>query len=89
MVFSNKLGNITIALSVGGAGITFALQEVIASFAGWLAVLFGGRPYSTFIGKMEITSIQIQAGRCKNSANGFFNSNDNWVEFTLRFVVDF
>ena len=30
------------ALGVAGAGITFALQEVIASFAGWIAIMFGG-----------------------------------------------
>jgi small-conductance mechanosensitive channel len=42
IVYSNKLGGFTIALGVAGAGITFALQEVIASFAGWLAILFGG-----------------------------------------------
>ena len=41
-VFSNKLGSLTIALGVAGAGIAFALQEVIASFAGWLAISFGG-----------------------------------------------
>jgi len=42
IVFSNKLGGLTIALGVAGAGIAFALQEIIASFAGWLAILFGG-----------------------------------------------
>ena len=42
IIFSNKLGGFTIALGVAGAGIAFALQEVIASFAGWLAILFGG-----------------------------------------------
>lgn len=42
IVFSAKLGGFTIALGVAGAGIAFALQEVIASFAGWLAILFGG-----------------------------------------------
>ncbi|MFC2100926.1 mechanosensitive ion channel family protein [Bacteroidota bacterium] len=42
IVYSNKLGGLTIALGVAGAGIAFALQEVIASFAGWLAILFGG-----------------------------------------------
>lgn len=41
-VFSNKLGGLTMALGVAGAGIAFALQEVIASFAGWLAIIFGG-----------------------------------------------
>ncbi|MBP2284691.1 small-conductance mechanosensitive channel [Flavobacterium sp. CG_23.5] len=28
-------------MGVAGAGIAFALQEVIASFVGWLAILFG------------------------------------------------
>jgi small-conductance mechanosensitive channel len=42
IVYSNKLGGLTIALGVAGAGIAFALQEVIASFAGWLAIMFGG-----------------------------------------------
>ncbi|MBT8318175.1 MAG: mechanosensitive ion channel family protein [Lutibacter sp.] len=42
IVYSDKLGGLTIALGVAGAGIAFALQEIIASFAGWLAILFGG-----------------------------------------------
>jgi len=41
-VFSDKLGQFTVAFGVAGAGIAFALQEVIASVAGWLAVSFGG-----------------------------------------------
>lgn len=39
--YSSKLEGLTVALGVAGAGIAFALQEVIASFAGWLALLFG------------------------------------------------
>lgn len=42
VVFSDKLGGLTVALGVTGAGVAFALQEVIASFAGWLAIIFGG-----------------------------------------------
>ncbi|MBI1343459.1 MAG: mechanosensitive ion channel [Terrimonas sp.] len=42
VLFSNRLGNIGIALGVAGAGIAFALQEVFASIAGWLALSFGG-----------------------------------------------
>lgn len=42
VVYSNKLGGLTVALGVAGAGIAFALQEVITSFAGWLAIMFGG-----------------------------------------------
>lgn len=41
VIFSEKLGGLTVALGVAGAGIAFALQEVIASFAGWLAIMFG------------------------------------------------
>lgn len=41
VVYSDKLGGLTVALGVAGAGIAFALQEVIASFAGWLAIMFG------------------------------------------------
>lgn len=41
IVYSDKLGGLTVALGVAGAGIAFALQEVISSFAGWLAIMFG------------------------------------------------
>ena len=40
LVFSNRLGGLTVALGVAGAGIAFALQEVIASVAGWFAISF-------------------------------------------------
>jgi small-conductance mechanosensitive channel len=40
--FSDKLGSLTVAFGVAGAGIAFALQEVIASVAGWFALTFGG-----------------------------------------------
>lgn len=46
IVYSKKLGGLTTALGVAGAGVAFALQEVIASFAGWLAIMFGNF-YST------------------------------------------
>jgi small-conductance mechanosensitive channel len=42
VVYSDRLGNLTVALGVAGAGIAFALQEVIASVAGWLAILLAG-----------------------------------------------
>lgn len=41
-VYNDSLGGITVALGVAGAGIAFALQEVITSFAGWVAILAGG-----------------------------------------------
>jgi len=42
VVFSDRLGNLTVAFGVAGAGIAFALQEVIASIAGWVAISLGG-----------------------------------------------
>jgi len=42
LAFSDKLGGFTVAFGVAGAGVAFALQEVIASVAGWVAVSFGG-----------------------------------------------
>jgi small-conductance mechanosensitive channel len=41
VVFINQLGSFTVALGVAGAGIAFALQEVIISIAGWIALSFG------------------------------------------------
>jgi hypothetical protein len=41
IVFRSQLGGLTVALGVAGAGIAFALQEVIASVAGWAAVALG------------------------------------------------
>jgi small-conductance mechanosensitive channel len=40
--FSDRLAGLTVAFGVAGAGIAFALQEVIASIAGWIAISFGG-----------------------------------------------
>lgn len=45
-VYSDRLSGLTIALGVAGAGVAFALQELIASVAGWLAITIGGL-YST------------------------------------------
>ncbi len=41
LVFSHQLAGLTVAFGVAGAGIAFALQEVIASVAGWVAISFG------------------------------------------------
>lgn len=37
-----RLSGLTVAIGAASAGIAFALQEVIASFAGWLAISSGG-----------------------------------------------
>lgn len=41
-VFNEELGGLSVAFGVAGAGIAFALQEVIASAAGWIAITFAG-----------------------------------------------
>lgn len=41
VVFSDKLSGLTVFFGVAGAGVAFALQEVIASVAGWVAMSFG------------------------------------------------
>ncbi|MTJ13974.1 mechanosensitive ion channel [Anabaena sp. UHCC 0187] len=41
LIFSDSLGKLTVIFGVIGAGIAFALQEVIGSFAGWVAISFG------------------------------------------------
>jgi small-conductance mechanosensitive channel len=41
MIFSASLGKMAVVFGVAGAGIAFALQEVIASLAGWVAISFG------------------------------------------------
>lgn len=41
IVFKDRLGGLTVAIGVASAGIAFALQEVIASVAGWIAISFG------------------------------------------------
>lgn len=44
--FGDRFGTFSVAFGVTGAGVAFALQEVIASFAGWVAISAGGF-YST------------------------------------------
>ncbi len=39
---AGQFSGFTVAIGAASAGIAFALQEVIASFAGWLAVALGG-----------------------------------------------
>ena len=41
IIYSNRLAGLTVAFGVAGAGVAFALQEVIASVAGWVALSFG------------------------------------------------
>jgi small-conductance mechanosensitive channel len=40
MLFADRLGRVSLALGVAGAGVVVALQDVIASFGGWVAIGF-------------------------------------------------
>ncbi|MDQ7826979.1 MAG: mechanosensitive ion channel [Candidatus Eremiobacteraeota bacterium] len=40
-VFRDRLGGLTLAFGVAGAGVAFALQTVITSIAGWVAIMMG------------------------------------------------
>lgn len=40
-VFNDKLTGLSTTLGLASAGITYALREVIVSFAGWFAIMFG------------------------------------------------
>jgi small-conductance mechanosensitive channel len=40
--FSSGVAGMAAGLGVAGAGVAFALQEVIASIAGWVAIMLGG-----------------------------------------------
>ncbi|WP_016951785.1 mechanosensitive ion channel family protein [Anabaena sp. PCC 7108] len=40
-IFSDNFRQLTVIFGVIGAGVAFALQEVIASFAGWVAISLG------------------------------------------------
>jgi small-conductance mechanosensitive channel len=44
-VWVERFGDLSVALGILGAGLAFALQEVIGSFAGWLTII-SGRPFS-------------------------------------------
>ena len=44
-IWIDQAGNLSVALGILGAGLAFALQEVIGSIAGWLTIV-AGRPFS-------------------------------------------
>ncbi len=56
LVFNDKLKGLTVAFGVAGAGIAFALQEVIASIAGWFAITFAG--YYSLGDRVQLNNIR-------------------------------
>ena len=75
LIFSDRLGKMAMAFWVAGAGLAFALQEVIASLAGWGAISFGNiynsgdRAISVATKETSLTSACCGRRRWK-SANG-------------------
>lgn len=55
-IWLEHVGNLSVALGILGAGLAFALQEVIGSIAGWVTILTG-RPF-TIGDRIEIGGIR-------------------------------
>ncbi len=56
ILFEDRLGRLSLALGVAGAGLVVALQDVIASFAGWFAINFS---------RLYVVGDRIQIGETK------------------------
>lgn len=67
LIFSDRLGKMAVAFGVAGAGIAFALQEVIASLAGWWpsrsATSTTPATVSNWAGSREMSSTSACCGR--------------------------
>jgi small-conductance mechanosensitive channel len=40
IIYRDSIGNLGVAFGLAGAGVAFALQEVITSIAGWISIMF-------------------------------------------------
>lgn len=81
VIYGSKLGNLGVALGLAGAGITFALQEVIVSFAGWLSIILSGSPsvgQRVKIGDAKGDIIDIGVMRTTIMEMGDWVSSDNY-----------
>jgi hypothetical protein len=116
-LFSDRLGQLTVIFGVAGAGIAFVVQEVIASFAGWVAISFGQfyRPGDRVpLGGIMVREILLKAATdidgedipgaqaqwrmmvhkyliedAKVEPMVTLVANDNWLEFTVRYIVSY
>lgn len=62
-VYSDKLGDVGVAMGLAGAGIAFALSEVITSLAGWISIMFTNQikvGHRVKIGEIKGDIIDIQ-----------------------------
>lgn len=78
-VFNERLGQFTVAFGVAGAGIAFALQEVIASVAGWRFLLEGSTVPATEFNLEGFAETSSTSESCAlhswNAASGFRLTN--------------
>jgi small-conductance mechanosensitive channel len=87
ILFEDRLGRISFALGVAGAGVVVALQDVIASFAGWFAIGLSNLytiGHRIQIGDMKGDVIDISIMRTTVMETGSWVSGDLYNGRVLR-----
>jgi small-conductance mechanosensitive channel len=87
VLFEDRLGRISFALGVAGAGVVVALQDVIASFAGWFAIGLSNLytiGHRIQIGEMKGDVIDISIMRTTVMETGSWVSGDLYNGRVLR-----
>ena len=87
ILFEDRLGRISFALGVAGAGVVVALQDVIASFAGWFAIGLSNLytiGHRIQIGEMKGDVIDISIMRTTVMETGSWVSGDLYNGRVLR-----
>lgn len=67
-VWVERLGDLSVAMGILAAGLAFALQEIIASFAGWLTIV-SGRPFAVR-DRIETGGIESDYSFCRQPLTG-------------------
>lgn len=87
ILFEDRLGRVSFALGVAGAGVVVALQDVIASFAGWFAIGLSNLytvGHRIQIGDMKGDVIDISIMRTTVMETGSWVSGDLYNGRVLR-----
>jgi small-conductance mechanosensitive channel len=87
ILFEDRLGRVSFALGVAGAGLVVALQDVIASFAGWFAIGLSNLytvGHRIQIGEMKGDVIDISIMRTTVMETGSWVSEDLYNGRVLR-----
>jgi hypothetical protein len=87
VLFEDRLGRVSFALGVAGAGMVVALQDVIASFAGWFAIGLSNLytvGHRIQIGEMKGDVIDISIMRTTVMETGSWVSGDLYNGRVLR-----